>query len=175
MISRPVPDTLKSIGTVIAPIALVVLTAAFFTGRGPAGADASTRYDQSPAQATITATAPPVTAREQLVQRRVETLRTQPFGIDPLLHEGARSTAGDQNSDGLADFIPEPPAPLHVNVQAIMTGSAGTIAVVDGRSYRVGDRLPGERWRIAAIDSDRRTVTFVDEGSGSVQDRVLTR
>jgi len=174
MMPRPATDSLKSLGTVFAPIIVVLLTAAIFTSRGPSDVRGAPQTDEA-ITARVTTSIPAVTEAAVAAEGRVRALRDHAFGADPLLHDGTRRTTSQPIAEDEESFIPEAPAPLHANLQAIMAGSAGTVAVINGRSYRVGDRLPGERWRIALIDSDRRTVTFVDEATGSAEDRVLTR
>ncbi len=48
----------------------------------------------------------------------------------------------------------------------IMASAAGSVALIDGKQYRVGDSLGETSWIIAAIDTDALAVTFEHARTG---------
>ncbi len=89
-------------------------------------------------------------------------LREESFGATPLYYE-PRVRSSEPTI--VVDPIPQVPT-LRVEVRAIMSARNGTIALIDGRPYAVGDRLSNDQWVITAINADERLVEFRHIESG---------
>jgi len=91
-------------------------------------------------------------------------LREQSFGSTPLYYEPRAKP-----SEPVIVVEPTPKVPtLRVEVRAIMSARNGTIALIDGQPYAVGDRLSNDEWTIAAIYADERLVEFRHVESGEI-------
>ena len=101
----------------------------------------------------------PWTARQRAAADHIEFLKAQPFGPSPLLRAATPITP-DQTP-----VVSRPELPA-VRVQMIMASAAGSVALIDGKRYRVGDSLGETSWIIAAIDADALAVTFKHARTG---------
>ena len=101
----------------------------------------------------------PWTAQQRAAADHIEFLKDQPFGPSPL-HRPAAPITPDQTP-----VVSQPNLPT-VRVQMIMASVSGSVALIDGKSYRVGDSLEKTSWIIAAIDADALAVTFKHARTG---------
>ncbi len=105
------------------------------------------------------ATQEPWTAQERAAADHIEFLKDQPFGPSPL-YRPAAPIMPDQTP-----VVSRPELPT-VRVQMIMASAAGSVALIDGKRYRVGDSLGTTSWIIAAINADALAVTFKHARTG---------
>ena len=101
------------------------------------------------------------TEQQLAATRYIERLRKQDFGPSPLLHQKAAPT---QNNIEPTDTHRDHPPP-QVGVQMILKSSRGNIALIDGKRYRVGDKI-GDGWIVTVIDADARSVLIKHTESG---------
>ena len=99
------------------------------------------------------------TEQQQTAADHIEFLKDQPFGPSPL-HRSAAPITPDQTP-----VVSRPDLPT-VRVQMIMGAVSGSVALIDGKRYRVGDSLGQTSWIIAAIDADALAVTFKHARTG---------
>ena len=92
------------------------------------------------------------TEQQRIAADHIEFLKDQPFGPSPL-HRLAAPITPDQTP-----VVSQPNLPT-VRVQMIMASVSGSVALIDGKPYRVGDSLGKTSWIIAAIDADALAVT----------------
>ncbi len=101
----------------------------------------------------------PWTEQQRSAADHIEFLKDQPFGPSPL-HRSAAPITPDQTP------VVHRPDLLTVRVQMIMASAAGSVALIDGKRYRVGDSLGETSWSIAAIDAEALAVTFKHARTG---------
>lgn len=94
----------------------------------------------------------PWTEQQRAAAVHIDFLKDQPFGPSPL-HRLAAPITPDQTP-----VVSQPVLPT-VRVQMIMASAAGSVALIDGKRYRVGDSLGETSWIIASIDADALAVT----------------
>ena len=92
------------------------------------------------------------TEQQRTAADHIEFLKDQPFGPSPL-HRLAAPITPDQTP-----VVSQPNLPT-VRVQMIMASVSGSVALIDGKPYRVGDSLGKTSWIMAAIDADALAVT----------------
>ena len=101
----------------------------------------------------------PWTAQQRAAADHIEFLKDQPFGPSPL-HRYVAPITPDQTP-----VVSGPDSPT-VRVQMIMASAAGSVALIDGKRYRVGDSLGETSWIITTIDTDGLAVTFKHARTG---------
>ncbi len=99
------------------------------------------------------------TEQQRAAAVHIEFLKDQPFGPSPL-HGPAAPITSDQTP-----VVSQPNLPT-VRLQMIMASVSGSVALIDGKRYRVGDSLGQTSWIIAAIDADALAVTFEHARTG---------
>ncbi len=154
MSAHNVKARIVTFGMFLLPLVLVKGTAVML-GRGPEAAIADPVGNTTTA---TTATIEPVvrewTPEQLAAARHIESLRSQPFGASPLLHQEPPPPQDDPRQHQTTPRIQPPP---DVVVQIILKSSRGNIALIDRKRYRVGDSI-GEGWVVKAIDADARSV-----------------
>lgn len=137
-----------TIGMFLLPLILVKGTA-LMLGQGP---DTATAGDGANNVAATTAIIEPVTREwneQQLAAtRHIELLRTKDFGPSPLLHQQPPPPPNSTKPPDTPRIHPPP----NVSVKMILKTSRGNIALINGRRYRVGDKI-GDGWIVTGIDA----------------------
>ncbi len=95
----------------------------------------------------------PWTEQQRAAADHIEFLKDQPFGPSPVYRPAAPITP-DQTP-----VVSRPDLPT-VRVQMIMASASGSVALIDGKRYGVGDLLGETSWIIVNIDADALAVTF---------------
>ena len=83
------------------------------------------------------------------------------FGANPFLYVEEPKPVIEDKPVIPVEIVPqeqEPDATFTLN--AVMSGSRGRTALIDGRPYREGDRIKDAPWAVQAIDCDQRQVTL---------------
>jgi hypothetical protein len=109
--------------------------------------------------------APVLDAEQRAAAAYLAALAQEPFGATPLYFE-PRELGPEIVDDGTEDLFP-----MSLTIQAVVASPRGTVALIDGKTRRRGDEIPGSAWRIAAIDAEARSVTFEHATTG----RTITR
>ena len=55
---------------------------------------------------------------------------------------------------------------LQITVQMIMSSASGNTALIDGKPYKVGQKLNESAWTISKIDGEARSVTLENSQTG---------
>ena len=149
-------------GMFLLPLILVKGTA-LMLGQGPERATAGTDPNNVTATTAIIAPVTREWSEEQLAAtRHVELLRTKRFGPSPLLHQQPPPPPNNNTRPPDQPRIHPPP---NVSVKTILKSGRGNIALINGRLYRVGDKI-GDGWIVTVIDADARSVLIEHEASG---------
>lgn len=144
------------------PMALVWLTSRMVGG--PSSAEA----DEIPLALANLAPVDPVgvvapNAAEAAAAEHVAKLANESFGPTPFHHHRQGETpvlvVGDPEEDPAPDF----------SVKLIMASSTGDRALIDGKSYRVGEELADTGWIIVDIDANSRSVSIRDPETSRVR------
>ena len=136
----------------ILPLLLLLKTTIALFG-GPSSVNAAIQPAIVIDPAGAGASQDPWTEQQRAAADHIEFLKDQPFGPSPLYRPAAPITP-DQTP-----VVSRPDLPT-VRVQMIIASAAGSVALIDGKRYRVGDSLGETSWIIAVIDADALAVTF---------------
>lgn len=156
-----------NVGIFFLPI-LLVKAAALLIGGTPGSVGAAAPPTNAGSVKIPTVEMPTWSPEQLAAARHVSALRLEPFGPSPLLH-GPPSKVADPVVEPRNN--PPPPKrevpPPSVSVQMILVRSDGdNIALIDRKSYRVGDPLGDRGWVVTAIDGVSRSVTIFHAESG---------
>jgi hypothetical protein len=161
------PESTKRITALAAfAVPLMLVKAAAIVLGGPAASSGATTAPQA---ANPMAVAPPTgvatqiswTPKELAAATHVQALANLPFGPVPFLYDN-QAQAIDTKPPVIEniDVGPVRPVKPDFTLGAIISGSRGKTAWIDGRPYREGDRIRNSNWIVWAIDSSARTVTL---------------
>lgn len=161
MVTRKVKQSLIATVTfAILPLLVIIKSADTLFGSGPEIAHA---LDDG-----LPFIVPDADGKDELVmtdQQRealahIAIIKAQQFGPSPL-HRVIEVDSGDVN-------LPPPTVlpSLHITVQMIMSSSAGNTALIDGKAYKVGQKLKDSFWVIRIIDGQARSVTIENTQTG---------
>ncbi len=144
------------------PTGLVWVAGMLIGGPGVVKADSPT-----PAIAVVVPDVAPVldeaaSQAQRAAAGHIGRLRSEPVPPTPLYHDPRRAGPDVIIDPGLAS------AP-DFTVQAIMSSSTGSVALIDGHRLRVGDPLGTTGWNVLEINGDDRSVTIQDPVSGRVR------
>ncbi len=161
-----IPDIKKHLPAfaVLALPLIVVKVAAGLLGRpAPQSADAAPAVAAAtPAQAV--AKPAPWTEKQTVASKRIESLRKETFGPPPFLFIKAEPPPPDTNTHPTPDVvIPTNGITIPKFVLgAVMAGSSGQRALINGKSYREGDTIRDSSWKVTAIECSKRSVTLTE-------------
>ncbi len=159
MVTREMKQNLTgAVAFAILPMLLVLKTSTAMLG-GPISAKATVQPTFVISPSGADGLRVPWTEQQEAVAAHIEFLKDQPFDPSPL-HRAAAPIMPDQTP-----VVSRPGLPT-VRVQMIMASAAGSVALIDGKRYRVGDSLGETSWIIAAIDVDALAVTFKHARTG---------
>ena len=160
MLTSDAKRKLIAFGIFALPIGLVKVAATMLGG--PGGAQAQTTFTVAPPPPpNATTQGVTLTPREQTVVDRIARLDDTAFGPTPMLH--ARTTGRR-----VVDPSPQGQAVPEFRVKAILISSTGNRALIDGRAWKVGERLGDTGWIIIDINGDTRSVTIQEPETGRV-------
>lgn len=146
----------------LAPV-LLVKGAAFMMDTGPVQAEASSDGEQSSAVAAIEAASATIawTESQRAAARHLAELATTPFGPVPIYADVvAVEDAGD--------YGPEPVAQLaDLRLQAILTSTRGSTALIDGKPYTEGVAIAESGWTL--IEIRERSVVVQRQVDGATE------
>jgi hypothetical protein len=152
---------LWAIGVFILPVVAVKIAAVMLGGQSPQSASA-TPAENPPMNATSRPAVVNWTERQLAAASHIANHRGQPFGENPLLYQEEPKPIEVEVQPVPVDIEPvETPEPeIKFTLNAVMSGSRGKTALIDGRPYREGERIKGTDWDVQAIDCDHRIVTL---------------
>ena len=161
MVTRKTKQSLIATVTfAILPLLVIFKSAGTLFGSGPEIAQAS--YE------TLSFIVPDVAENDELsltdqqmqAVEHIAILQSEQFGPSPL-HRGVKTIIGDKNQ------LPPPTLlSLQITVQMIMSSSAGNTALIDGKPYKVGQKLIDSAWIVSEIDGEARSVTVENKQTG---------
>lgn len=168
---RPIDPkpVLQSIGIFLLPVILVKAAAFILGAPGPRQSSAAIAADAQPALAINAIAAPAtVTQQQQETLQRIDDLRSLPFGDSPLYYPPAEAAPVQSAVETVS--IGPAPAPAFT-VQAILVRSTGNLALINQRSYTVGDTLHQSDWVVSEINGDTHSVTITQPATGRTATR----
>ncbi|MCH8823987.1 MAG: hypothetical protein IH984_10805 [Planctomycetes bacterium] len=161
MVTRKTKQSLIAAVTfAILPLLVIIKSAGTLFGSGPEIARAS--YETLPFIVPDDAGNDELSLTDQQSQAvdYIAILQSKQFGPSPL-HRGAKTIIGDKNP------FPPPKLPsLQITVQMIMSSSAGNTVLIDGKPYKVGQKLKDSAWIVSEIDGEARSVTVENKRTG---------
>lgn len=161
MVTRKTKQSLIAAVTfAILPILVIIKSAGTLFGSGPEIVQAS--YETLPFIVPDDAGNDELSLTDQQKHAvdYIAILQSKQFGPSPL-HRGAKTIIGDNNP------FPPPALPsLQITVQMIMSSSAGNTALIDGKPYKVGQKLKDSAWIVSEIDGEARSVTVENKQTG---------
>ncbi len=153
---------LCDLGIFVLPVALVKIAGSLLGTGGPADASAA----PAPAavdlaqQAALAATS--LTSEQLALGEYISQLEQEPFGDVPMYYEPAEEIPEILLTEDPIMIAVPPPS---MTIQAIMSSSNGTTALINGRVYRVGDEVDESGWTIVEIDGDARSLIIQEIGT----------
>ncbi len=164
MVTRKTKQSLIATVTfAILPVLVITKSAATLFGGGPEIAQAS--YDRLPfiVNDEVDNVDLSLTDQQQEAFAHIALLKEQQFGQSPL-HRATETVIGNDNTS------PPPVLPsLQITIQMIMSSTAGNTALIDGKPYKVGDKLLKSPWIIRQIDGEARSVTLENPQTGQTE------
>ena len=168
MAIRNLRQKMLRLGVFLLPVIVVKGVGHILGAPGPADVAAATI---DPAITEVVHSTPPTPnwSPDQLgAAARIEAMRTEPFGRNPLFYEPS-VTIVDPTP------VPHNDPVLNVRLQAIFSSPSSVTALINGRPYRVGQTIKGSSWRVESIDGDARTAVLVHESSGTIRKLTVDR
>jgi hypothetical protein len=161
---------MTAIGLFLLPVGLVKLTGLYLGQQGPSAAQAAEADPSAPAANAAPTKAPTWTTRQVEAGKYIASLRGKSCGPTPFLYEARdpQSTAVTVSSDPVPIGTPTTDVSKYT-VQAILSSSMGTTALINGKPYRVGDTIRESSWVIQTIAADTRSVTLRDSVQGRLE------
>ena len=151
---RDIKRSFLAVGVFLLPT-VVVWAAALLTGQGgPQSAKANQGGSHIDPQAFVEPYVAVWSADQRTAAQYAASLRSQPFGPSPLLHQ-VQPRLDPTPSGGEPELAPPP----DVVVQLILRSARGNIAVIESKRYREGDAIGDAGWIVNKID--RRSVSLV--------------
>ena len=161
MVTRKTKQSLIATVTfAILPLLVIFKSAGTLFGSGPEIAQAS--YETLPFIVPDVAENDELSLTDQQMQavEHIAILQSEQFGPSPL-HRGVKTIISDKNQ-----FPPPTLLSLQITVQMIMSSSAGNTALIDGKPYKVGQKLKDSAWTVSEIDGEARSVTVENKQTG---------
>jgi hypothetical protein len=159
---------LWSLAAFIVPLVAVKAASVVLVDGGPQQADANV---PEAAKATANPGHKPVKFTEQQLaaQRHIASMHGKNFESNPLLYVGLEPEKPPTPVIEVPVVVIEPPKiepPPAFQLQLVMSGVRGDTALIDGRPYRVGDRVRDTDWKVQTIEVAKRSASLAHISDG---------
>ena len=167
MPSLDIKKRMWSAGIFAMPIVVVLLAGLILGESSPRGAHGSVVQPSTAVSPLSPQNTVSWSPQQLQAARYVDSLKSQSYGPTPLWYE--REEQAPVVVPPPADPIIEPPpiveATPEFSLRAVMSGTRGKTALINGRPYREGDTVRNTQWKVASIDCDHRSVLLSESGS----------
>lgn len=146
---------LPGLGLFVLPIVLVKAAAIMLGAPGPQQSQAASNQEQAGAAAPAAIETPKWSEQQLQAARYVARLNAEPFGPSPFLHLDA-PVAAVETVPASVDSTSK------LALQAVMSSASVSRALINGRSYGVGEQVRDTNWIVQHIDIDSRSVRLIE-------------
>jgi hypothetical protein len=150
----------------IVPLLAVKAASVVLVDSGPQTAEATVSNPVTVASAARRNTK--LTDQQVAVQRHVQVLSGKPIESDPMLYQGLEPEKPVEPEIKVPVIVETPKIepPPTFELQLVMSGVRGDTALIDGRPYRVGDRIRDTDWKVQSIEVGYRSASLLNVNDG---------